>query len=237
MISILNVSDTVEICVTDKMMNHHFYKTKIQDINLDDEFHTMVPSSSTGRPVIFFKDTVYELYAKFDDGVIVWRIKYLGTERLDNIPSCKFKVIDGPEITQRREYFRQAVSAELEFTVIDEYDPHPSIGSEAYHGRVVDLSGGGCAFMSNDDFMMHSRLSLRFSFRGEDFEFWGDILDRIDYIRTRADWRYKYRIRWVSPPAKAIDKLVKLIFEQQKEYIKEINGHNLISEKLGNFII
>nr|WP_315024693.1 PilZ domain-containing protein [uncultured Aminipila sp.] len=217
MISNLNISDTVEICITDKELQKHYYRTKIQDIGLDNIFFTMIPSSETGRPVIFFKDQTYELYAKGKEGIILWIINYLGIEKMDNLSACKFQAITGPEVTQRREFFRQSVSVNLNF-YITLSDSGTDTSIERY-GRIVDLSGGGCAFICNDQMMLHSKLLIRFSFRGTDFEFHSEILDRIDFTKTRADWNYKYRVKWIDTNGKTVDNLIKLVFAQQREIL------------------
>lgn len=217
MISNLNILDTVEICITDKELRKHYYKTKIQDIGLNNTFFTMIPSSETGRPVVFFKDQPYELYAKGTEGITLWVINYLGIEKLDNLPACKFQAIAGPQITQRREFFRQTVSINLNFYIkATDEDIDTSVER---HGRIVDLSGGGCAFMCSDQITLHSRLLVRFSFRGTDFEFESEVLDRIDFTKTRADWDYKYRVKWVNTHDKVVDNLIRLVFAQQREIL------------------
>ncbi|MHC1724209.1 MAG: flagellar brake protein [Aminipila sp.] len=217
MISNLNILDTVEICITDKQLQKHYYKTKIQDIGLDNTFFTMIPSSETGRPVVFFKDQPYELYAKGTEGIILWVINYLGIEKLDNLPACKFQAIAGPQITQRREFFRQSVSINASFNVTQS-ESSIDTSIERY-GKIVDLSGGGCAFMCNDQMMLRSNLLIKFSFRDTDFEFESEILDRIDFTKSRSDWSYKYRIKWIDPPVKTVDNLTRLVFAQQREIL------------------
>ncbi|MFV0516123.1 MAG: flagellar brake protein [Aminipila sp.] len=217
MISNLNILDSVEICITDKMLHKHYYRTKVQDIGLNNVFYTMIPSSETGRPVMFFKEQVYELYSKGKSGILYWQIKYLGIEKIDNISSCKFQAIEGPTVTQRREFFRQSVSVNLDYYIADEEGSF--FESEKLTGRIIDLSGGGCAFMSSAQITLRSKMLTNFCFRGIVFEMYAEVLDRIDYSNTRADWDYKYRIRWINTPDKVIDHLIKLVFEQQKEMI------------------
>lgn len=221
MISNLNILDTVEICITDKQNEKHYYKTKIQDIGLDNTFFTMIPSSEVGRPVIFFKEQSYELYAKSDEGILVWKIKYLGIEKVENIQACKFQAISLPELTQRREFFRQPVSVDLKlFITKSESDIDPTL---QYEGRIIDLSGGGCAFMCNAQILLHSEVLIRFVFREKEFEFSGEILDRIDFKETKANWDYKYRVKWVNAQDRIIDNLIKLVFEQQREMLNNNN--------------
>ncbi len=224
MISNLNILDSVEICITDKELQKHYYKTKIQDIGFDNIFFTMIPSASTGRPVIFFKEQTYELYAKADDGILVWTIKYLGIENIENLKACKFQAIFGPEVTQRREFFRQPVSINLNYHVVEsDSDINATLEQE---GRIIDLSGGGCAFMTDQQISLHSKLLIEFVFREGNFEFMGEVLDRIDYKYTRANWNYKYRIKWINTRDRVIDNLVKLVFEQQREMLNNNNIRN-----------
>lgn len=217
MISSLNILDSVEICITDKELNKHYYKTKIQDIGLDNTFFTMIPSSGTGRPVIFFKDQPYELYFKNKEGIVLWVIRYLGMEKVDNLPACKFQAVSGPQVTQRREFFRQSVSLDFVFYPIQE-DWDIDFSSKK-QGRMLDLSGGGCSFMCNDQLLLRSNLLMQFTFRHTDFEFTCEVLDRIDFSDTRADWDYKYRVKWIDVNQKTVENLIKLVFAQQRELI------------------
>ena len=217
MISNLNILDSVEICVTDRELKKHYYKTKIQDIISDNTFFTMIPSSETGRPVMFFKDQPYELYAKGTEGIMLWIINYLGTEKLDNLSACKFQAIAGPQTTQRREFFRQPVSVDLKFYITKSEAGVDTVLERS--GRIVDLSGGGCAFMCNDQILLRSKLLVQFSFRDSDFKFDCEILDRINFTQTRANWDYKYRVKWVDAQEKTIDQLIRLVYAQQREML------------------
>lgn len=217
MIATLNIFDSVEICVTDKYLQKNYYRTKIQDLGLNNIFYTMIPSSTSGRPVMFFKDQVYELYAKSAEGIILWEINYLGIEKIDGMSACKFKAIKGPIITQRREFFRQPVSVDVEFQITKSSTPFEL--TDLYSGRIIDLSGGGCAFMCSHQISLHSTIVMNFSFRKTLFQFTGEVLDRSDFTNTRADWNYKYRVRWIETSEKAVDVLVKLVFEHQKELL------------------
>lgn len=238
MISDLNILDTVEICITDKDLRKHYYKTKIQDISLNNTFFTMIPTSTTGRPVMFFKNQPYELFAKSKDGILLWTINFLGMEKIDNIPACKFQAQSKPQFTQRREFFRQPVSIDSIFYIPDNNTKENSEDNNIknvkddstikHYGRIIDLSGGGCAFMCNDQLILRSKIFTTFSFRGKDFEFNCEILDRIDYTNTRSDWSYKYRIKWIDPKEKVIDNLIKLVFDQQREML------NIASSKIEN---
>lgn len=217
MISSLNVLDTVEICVTSVDLRKSYYRTKIQDIGLNNTIYTMVPTSESGRPVLFFKDQTYELYAKNKNGIVAWKINYLGTEDVDNFPACKFQAIKGPEVTQRREYYRQPVSVPLEFFITQSgEDIDPNL---LYTGQIVDLSGGGCAFMSDANISLQSKILAKFDYRGTHFEFVGVILGRIDFKESRSDWDYKYRVSWINAKERVIDLLIKLVFDHQREML------------------
>lgn len=221
MISRLNISDTVELCITDKTLQKIFFKTKIQDISLNNIFYTMVPTSETGRPVLFFKDQTYELYFKCDEGILLWKVVYLGSERIDNIITLQFQAISGPEKTQRREFFRQSVSVNAEFNlsakdaIID-----PNVCSS---GRIIDLSGGGCSMMAGILLKLQEEVRVKFIFRGVAFEFDAIVLDRIDYTQTRSDWDYKYRLCWVDFIQGSRDHLVRLVFDQQREFLSQLS--------------
>ncbi|MBN7773795.1 flagellar brake protein [Clostridium aminobutyricum] len=221
MISSLHISDTVELCITDKMLQKSFYKTKIQDINLNNVFYTMVPTSETGRPVLFFKDQTYELYHKGSEGILLWRIVYLGSEKTDNIITLQFQAISGPEKTQRREYFRQPVSIPAEFDMTDE--EAKASQKTALSGRIIDLSGGGCSMMSSTELKLQSGARIRFAFRGVTFEFDAIVLDRIDYTQTKSEWDYKYRMCWIDFIQGSRDHLVRLVFDQQREFLAQIS--------------
>lgn len=223
MISLLNISDTVEICVTDKLLNKHFFKTKILDMGDNDTFSTMVPSSETGRPVLFFKDVPYELFAKFEEGIIVWNINYIGSDHSEGILACNFQAVSGPEITQRREYFRQPVSVDCNFLKQKSLDKNGEEDftdiSEEFQGHINDLSGGGCAFLSNEFLQVGSKIDMYFNFRDHPLQFSANILDRTEFIKSRSKYEFKYRVSWDDPKARAVDTLVQLVFEQQRDII------------------
>ncbi|MGP1569618.1 MAG: flagellar brake protein [Eubacteriales bacterium] len=224
MISLLNISDSVEICITDKFLNKHFYKTKIADLFDDDTADyivTMVPTSDSGTPIIFFKDVPYQLYAKFEEGIIVWQISYFEARRNGGLLECVFKVASTPEITQRREYFRQAVAIPYTFKKFSNpenlsFDPATS---EEYEGHIIDISGGGCAFFANEFLNIGSIVDGSFMFKTTAFRFFAHVLDRAEFSRASSKYEFKYRVNWVNPPNRDIDVLVRLVFEQQRDNI------------------
>ena len=224
MISLLNISDTVEICITDKLLNKHFYKTKILDLFDDDDddfLVTMVPTSESGVPIIFFKGTPYKLYAKFNEGIIVWQIEYIEAQRNEGMLECVFKVSSTPEITQRREYFRQPVAIPytfVKFTNPEDEMPMPESHDE-FNGQIMDISGGGCAFYANEFLNIGSIIDGSFIFKDAPFHFFAHVLDRTAFIKSRSKYEFKYRVTWVNPPSRDIDLLVRLVFEQQRDSI------------------
>lgn len=223
MISLLNISDTVEICITDKLLNKHFYKTKIVDLfddENDDYLATMVPTSDSGVPIIFFKDTPYKLYAKFDAGIIVWQIDYLSTRRNGGLLQCVFRVSSLPEITQRREYFRQPVAVPLKFYKFQGESPSSEFDDTAeFDGNIIDISGGGCAFYANEFLNVGSVIETSFTFKETPFTFFAHVLDRVNFLKTHSKYEFSYRVSWVNPSTRDIDILVRLVFEQQRDNI------------------
>ncbi len=225
MISNLNVSDTVEICITDKELKKHFFKTKIMDISLDNTFTVMVPTNDNGRPVIFLKEQPYDMFAHAPNGIFIWPIRYMKTEKVDNILACKFQAVAFPQVTQRREYFRQPVSINCSYFMresqeaVDYEEEHPA--------RILDLSGGGCSFLSNQEIKLSSKIRMHFVFRGYVFELDGEILDRQSLEETKADWDFRYRCKWFKVRDRVVDMLVKLVFDQQREmHINSTGGSN-----------
>ena len=260
MISALKISDTVEICVPDKDNEKRYFRTKIEDISLDDIFYTMVPTSSDGRLVMFSKGATYDMFLHRGDGVMMWKIKYVTTTREDNRLSCQFQAVSGPEVTQRREFYRQPVSIDSKFIVLEEKEesgvqlnitPGLSLEKmflegkklneiytalisqdhalETYDGRIIDISGGGCAFVSNTLVGLQSKLLLSFTFRGTKFEIEGLVLDRMKFTNNRTNWDYRYRIQWINFKSRDADGLIRLVFAEQREML--INNGTLSGDR------
>lgn len=224
MVSLLNISDTVEICVTDKFLNKHFYKTKITDLfdqGEDDFIVTMVPTSDSGTPIIFFKEVPYQVYAKFEEGIIVWKIFYIEARRAGGLLECVFKVSSTPEITQRREYFRQPVAVPYTFTKFStpEDSAFNPATSDEYKGHIIDISGGGCAFYANEYLNIGNIVEGSFIFKDRPFIFFAHVLDREKLSLANSDYEFKYRVNWVNPSIRDIDVLIRLLFEQQRDNI------------------
>lgn len=260
MISNLNISDTVEICIVDKDNVKQYYKTKIEDISLDNIFYTMVPTSSSGRPVLFNKGQIYDMYLRKGDGISMWRIKYITSTKDANRISCQFQAVSEPVVTQRREFFRQPVSLNINFILLTE-NPEEGVEErmlpghsledlflqgrelkdiytlalsqgltyEKFDGRMVDISGGGCAFVSNALISLQSKVLMSFTFRSKKFEFEGLILDRYKFTNNRTSWDYRYRVQWVNARSRVIDDLISLVFAEQREML--INNGTLSGDR------
>lgn len=229
MISSLRISDTVEICVTDKDSVKHAYKTKIEDISLNNIFYTMAPTDENGRIVAFAKGHKYDMYLQRAEGITMWTVEFLSSEKLENRVSCQFRAVNNPIVTQRREFFRQPVRLDFDFqmvsTEIGENETETLVRqlikeisfATVYNGRMIDLSGGGCAFNADLFMPLQGKIKMRFNFRGKDFEFEATILDRVRMSDTGARWDYRYRAKFENTKERVVDNLIRLVFEEQRE--------------------
>ncbi len=216
MISELNISDTVEICITDKNEEKHYYRTKIEDIDLDNIFYTMVPTSEEGRPVAFFKGKEYDLCLKKEEGIWIWKVMYLGYDKQENHLSCKFKAVSLPRTTQRRDFYRLNITMPILVKKIgDEGEP----SDEECIGLFLDISGGGCAFISNNVLKLKEKILCNFEFRKNRFSFNGTILDKMNIKCINKNYDYKYRVKWENVNPKEEELLAKLVFIHQRELL------------------
>ena len=136
------------------------------------------------------------------------------------------------KISPRFDFKFHVLSAELE-----ESEKDPLVAqlvneisfSLSYNGRMIDISGGGCAFNSSVCIPLNASIKADFTFRGQHFEFETLILDRKSLVGTGAAWDYRYRAKFINISERVVDNLTKLVLDEQRDCL--INNGTLNSRR------
>ncbi len=90
------------------------------------------------------------------------------------------------------------------------------LGKLIQNSYILDISGGGIAFIADTELKKGDRLSLSFALNREKVVLKGEVVGIMKKER-RGETRYKHRVIFKDPKRKDTDLIVKFIFEKQRE--------------------
>jgi len=221
----LKEEDSVEIFASKNGIHKTVFRTKIVVIKSQDTVLTM--------PVLIGDGYTCKMQLKTERGLTIWDVVFEGKEIWGKLALSKFRIKEKGRSIQRRENFRLPVSLPMEFyyhtrkkkidLIEEEEIQQEEIQQEEIQqespkdGLIVDISGGGCAFMTDEKIESGKIIEIEFLFRDIFIEFSASIIDSSEMRVKGVRYNYKYRAKWLAPENIMNEQLVQLIFQQQRE--------------------
>lgn len=212
----LNVNTKCEILIDNKV-----YKSNVQDI--DKNTISISLPVSNGEYAMLSKGTTIEVIYYDKNNVYSFITDVVG-RKTDKV---KLIVINKPAYikkVQRRKFFRIEVSKEVQFIKVDKELNKESINKvlkntgEFSKGFIVDLSGGGFKFISNQNIEKDEFVLAKIPIENE------NIPVICKCVRSDKDAITKANVcgfSFYKIDDKAIDKIVVYIFKLMREHMKK----------------
>jgi len=123
---------------------------------------------------------------------------------------------------QARKYARISVDTDVQCKIIkraDESAKSPSAGEVLQNTTLNDISGGGLSFMAQQSLSIDDIALFTFTLNGQKFMIKGKIVS-ISAQEGKYDVFYKHRVVFYNPKQSDIERIVKFIYEKQREKIQ-----------------
>lgn len=245
---IIQIGDKLEVKQVDEKGNPiesaKIYVSQVLDF-FEDNMISIAAPMKKGMIVILDKGSNYKLYFYTMKGLYQCNCTMLQTYRENNMVIALVKIISILEKIQRRQYYRLECVHEITYRVITEEESklqdkramglfaNPSEKSEIrkklaklnhswIRASIIDLSGGGCRFTSEQELKQGDRVVIRFDFFKKNqlkkLNLYSDIIisrkivDRVGFYEHRAEFSL------ISENDR--DDLIKYIFEQERKLRK-----------------
>lgn len=202
------------------------YTTKISSITSDDTLELYMPMEQT-KLILLPVDAEYSVVFYTDAGLYQCFARVIDRYKNQNLYLVAIELTSNMRKYQRREYYRFSCALEMcarnleeeELQAIDKkakfwLQPNRPIKRSV----VVDISGGGLRFMSNQMYEIGSMIYCSYTLvRGEDrklYELVGKVL-AVNPVAARPGI-YEHRVEYYNIDDKTREEIIQFIFEEER---------------------
>lgn len=119
---------------------------------------------------------------------------------------------------QLRQFVRVDVSLPLKFRIIKtESKENDKLDGKLNEGKIVDISGGGLSFLFSRPLIPGDIVSFKFALTTAHFSGITAKILRVSILENKSTTFYKHHVQFINIEQKLRDKIVKYIFEKQRQ--------------------
>ena len=122
--------------------------------------------------------------------------------------------------SQNRRYMRLDAALPLTYRVVEKATPGERPSSETYQARSVDISGGGLCFLATEPLAAGDVILLNIQLPGKPLGSIESNILRVIPVEGKTPAQYKHLMQFVSIEQQQRERIVKFIFEKQREAIQ-----------------
>lgn len=231
--------DLISMTRSKEISDTKVYKSQIMDMT--DERHFQIAMPVEGYKVLLLPvGGKYEATIYAGKNIYMCQIKIMARYKEDNQYVMDVEAISSPKRFQRRAYYRLEYTRDFEFHLPEEEEKEETIdglgeledwndieeSSVSYaKGILLDLSGGGCRFVSREPVEAGERLILKIPLEMEEEEdvkiltVVGKTLSS-QAMENRAKG-YEQRVEFVDIENVQREEIIKFIFQQERKNRKK----------------
>lgn len=198
------------------------YLSQVSEILSDTELEIFIPTEKS-RIVLLTPGEEYEMLFVTDRGSFSGNIKILKRKKVENIYLARVKLTSELKRNQRRTHFRQLCNIHIKFCCIDEeelesIDKQFEIeNSKMNIGIAIDISGGGCRFVSGVKVEAGSIIILEFKLmiKGKFVEY--ELLAKVLMSEPVENNKLlqEYRVQFHMIDEKLQEEIIQYVFDEQ----------------------
>jgi len=121
---------------------------------------------------------------------------------------------------QNRRYMRLEIVLPLRYRVVEKANPREKPPEEAYTARSADISGGGMCFIAADPLTAGDMISLTVHLPDLSLKNIKSKILRVIPVEGKEPAQYKHLLQFISIEPPQRERIVKFIFEKQREAIQ-----------------
>lgn len=203
------------------------YMSQIHGFLSEERMEIVMPMEGT-KLILLPVDAVYDMYLTTNTGLYQCFIKIVDRYKSNNVYILVAEMISNLRKYQRRDYYRftcalEMQSRELTEEEIEKMDTQQSVtfaDLPMKHSVIVDISGGGLRFLSNQEYEPGTKLYITYSLnikeKTKTYRVVGNIL-----ASKPSEYRkgvYEYRVQYVNMTNDDREELIKYIFEEERKH-------------------
>lgn len=209
------------------------YYSEVYEILSDDTMEIMMPMENT-KLILLPVDTEYDCVFYGKGGLFQCFARIIDRYKSNNVYILIVELTSNLRKYQRREYYRFSCALEMgarplveeELQAIEEqqtFELQP--GLPLKRSVVVDISGGGLRFMSEQRYEPNSLICCNYSLlkggQKKVYEIVGKVLS-VKKMENKAD-TYEHRVQYYNLDVNTREEIIKYIFEEERKNRKADN--------------
>ena len=203
------------------------YSTKISGITSEDTLELLMPMEKT-KLILLPVDAEYNVVVYTDNGLYQCFAKVIDRYKSDNMFFLAVELTSNLRKYQRREYYRFSCALEmcarnLEEEEINAVERKSKIWLQPNRpikrSVIVDISGGGLRFMSNQKYEVGSMIYCSYNLvRGSDrkqYELVGKVLE-VTELQNKPG-TFEHRVQYYNIDEATREEIIRFIFEEERK--------------------
>lgn len=208
----------------------HVYKSQIYEVLEDGELEIIMPIEG-GRVILLPLDLRYEF--AFYTATGIYKSEGQIKERYKTENRYMLRIVLNTPLSkfQRREYYRMECVLDMTYFILDreqaqmedaqsilEEFSEAELMEKQRQGTIVDISGGGIRFVSEEKNEAESRVLIQMKLKSDQEEKQYCLIGRIlQSVRARtAELRYENRVQFVIKDSKIREEIIRYIFLEER---------------------
>ncbi len=229
--------DKLELVMVDHMpgtseeMTKRVYTSKVNDILSEDQLEIMMPMEKT-KLILLPVDTEYDMSIYTDHGLYQCFVRVVDRYKSDNMYLLVVELTSNLRKNQRREYYRFSCALEMcsrnleaeEIQAIESKTPYELVpGLPLKRSVIVDISGGGLRFVSNQKYEPDSLIYCSYHLIVDGvrklYEVVGKVLGSKEVENRKGV--YEHRVQYINISEGVREQIIKYIFQEERKNMKK----------------
>ena len=232
----VNAGDKVELQIVsrdtaeEKDIEKRVYVSQVYDILSDDRLEITMPMEKT-KLILLPVDSEYDVFFYTESGLLQCFARIIDRYKSNNVYILVLELVSNLRKYQRREYYRFACALEMntrtlqeeEISAVDQNRNYLVPGLPLKRSIIVDISGGGIRFISNQKYEAGSMIVCNYKLlvEGEQKEYniVGKVLRNKELENRPGD--YEHRVQYVNLNTVEREEIIKYIFDEERKNRKK----------------
>lgn len=231
---IIKPGDRIELRTVEKSKNHSdeqaatkSYISQVQSILSEERMEIVMPMEGT-KLILLPVDAVFDMYLTTFSGLYQCFVRIIDRYKSNNVYILAVELTSNLRKHQRREYYRFSCALEMksrelseeEIKVVDTVDEYLIPGLPLKQSVIVDISGGGLRFLSNQEYAAESLIYINYRLvikdKVKDYNVVGKVLASRPSENRKGV--FEHRVQYLNMGTDDREEIIRYIFEEERKH-------------------
>ncbi len=211
----------------DKTVVTKTYSSQVQSVISGERMEIVMPMEGT-KIVLLPVDAVFDMYLTTFSGLYQCFVRIIDRYKSNNVYILAIELTSNLRRYQRREYYRFSCALEMksrelsedEIRVVDTVDEYLTPGLPLKQSVIVDISGGGLRFLSNQQYMPGSLIYINYRLMIKDKVRDYNVVGKVLATRPSENRKgvYEHRVQYINMGNDDREEIIRYIFEEERKH-------------------